>query len=86
MVKSMAKLTITVPDADLAFFKLAAERDGVPLSPFMVAAAKAGALWVDANRPRPRADAADLARAEELAALDEAAEAEARAHGHGHAA
>ncbi|WP_331761237.1 hypothetical protein OG225_42890 (plasmid) [Nocardia sp. NBC_01377] len=82
----MAKMTIHVSDEDLAFLRSAAEREGVAVSRFVIQAAKAGALWADANRPRPRTDAADLARAEELAALDAAAEAEARKHGHGHAA
>ncbi|WP_454198150.1 hypothetical protein [Nocardia sp. Marseille-Q1738] len=80
----MAKLTITVPDADLAFFEAAAARNGQKVSPYFVRAAKIGALWEDANRPRPRDEAADLARAEEQAALDTAAHAEE--HGNGHAA
>lgn len=80
----MAKLTITVPDADLAFFEAAATRNGQKLSPYFVHAAKVGALWEDANRPRPRDDAADLARAEEQATTD--AKADDEAHGRGHAA
>jgi hypothetical protein len=78
----MAKLTITVPDEDLEFFQAGAARNGLALSPYVVRAAKIGALWEDANRPRPRDEAADLTRAEELAALDAASDAEARGHGH----
>jgi hypothetical protein len=78
----MAKLTITIPDADLAFLEAAAARNGQKVSPYFVRAAKIGALWEDANRPRHRDEATDLARAEEQAALDAAAEE----HGHGHAA
>lgn len=78
----MAKLTIEVPDADLALFKAAAARDGVKVSPYFVRAAKIGALWEDANRPRRRDEAADLARAEEQAALAEAARNEEHRGGH----
>ncbi|WP_280301137.1 hypothetical protein [Nocardia abscessus] len=76
----MAKLTITVPDEDLEFFQAGAARNGLAVSPYFVRAAKIGALWEDANRPRH--DAADLARAEELAAIEAEADAEARGHGH----
>lgn len=76
MVGSMAKLTIEVPEADLALFRAGASRDGLKLSPYLVRAARIGALWEDANRPRHRDDATDLARAEEQAALDHAAHAE----------
>lgn len=82
MVSNMAKLTITVPDADLAFFEAAASRNNLKVSPYFVRAAKIGALWEDANRARPRDEAADLARAEALAALDEAASADEGGHGH----
>ncbi|MVU82638.1 alpha/beta fold hydrolase [Nocardia sp. ET3-3] len=85
MVSNMAKLTITVPDADLAFFEAAAARNGLKVSPYFVRAAKIGALWEDANRPRQRDAADDVARAEELLALDEAADSDAH-NGHGHAA
>ncbi|MFE3280609.1 hypothetical protein [Nocardia sp. NPDC059239] len=78
----MAKLTIEVPDTDLALFRAAADRNGLKLSPYVVRAAKIGALWEDANRPRRRDEAADLARAEERAVLDEAAHAEAHRGGH----
>ncbi|MGY1969009.1 hypothetical protein ACW9HH_32645 [Nocardia gipuzkoensis] len=78
----MAKLTITVPDEDLEFFQAGAARNGLALSPYVVRAAKIGALWEDANRPRPRDEAVDLTRAKELAALDAEADAEARGHGH----
>lgn len=84
MVSNMAKLTITVPDEDLAFFQTGAARNGLAVSPYLVRAAKVGALWEDSNRSHPRTDSADLARAEELEALEAAADAEA--HGHGHAA
>ncbi len=85
MVKRMAKITITVPDADAAFLEAAAARAGEKLSPFLVRAAKVGALWEDANRPRRRDPAGDLARAEEQLALDAAADADEHGH-HGHAA
>ncbi|WP_155981033.1 hypothetical protein [Nocardia sp. CNY236] len=78
----MAKLTIEVPASDLALFKAAADRDGVKLSPYVVRVARIGALWEDANRPRRRDAAADLARAEEQAAVEEAARAEDHRGGH----
>ncbi|MCX4099129.1 hypothetical protein [Nocardia sp. alder85J] len=81
----MAKLTIEIPDNDLALFRAAAARDGARLSPYVVRVARIGALWEDANRPRHRDDAGDLARAEEQAALDQAAHA-AEEHRGGHAA
>jgi len=78
----MAKLTIEVPDADLALFRAAADRNGMKVSPYFVRVARIGALWEDANRPRRRDEAADLARAEEQAALEEAARAEEHRGGH----
>ncbi|WP_306361738.1 hypothetical protein [Nocardia sp. CC227C] len=78
----MAKLTIEVPDADLALFKAAAERNGMKVSPYVVRVARIGALWEDANRPRRRDEAADLARAEQQATLEEAARAEEHRGGH----
>ncbi|WP_159848501.1 hypothetical protein [Nocardia sp. CY41] len=81
----MAKITITVPDADVPFFEAAAAKNGEKFAPYLVRAAKIGALWEDANRPRRRDLAADLARAEEQLALDLAADADEHGH-HGHAA
>lgn len=81
----MAKVTITIPDAELPFFKTAADRAGEQLAPFLARTAKVGALWEDAHRPRRHDPAADLARAEEQAVLDAAADAAEHGH-HGHAA
>lgn len=83
-MRSMAKITISVPDEDLQFFEAAAKKSGLKVSPFLVRAARVGALWEDANRARTVNEADDLARAESLLMLD--AEANADARGHGHAA
>lgn len=72
----MAKITVTVPDEDLEFFKAGATRTGLSFSPYLVRAAKIGALWEDTHRPRAHDDAAELARAQELAALEAAADVE----------